>query len=138
METFKYIFWATVCLLIGYFICFVPVESNYTINWENEETSQAGITYTSFIPLTKVDTVIQLSKPIYGEILLHEKKDINGVTKYNTVVIVNNKVYKYGNRNAYEYVRQFKDSTNHFKLEEVFWPSHYIRSYTYYMGQEEY
>ena len=136
MKTFRYIFWSAICLFLAYCICFVPVGENYDINWENEKTGEMGITYKSFIPFVKVDTVVKAPRPFLAEIITHEKIEVNGTTKYNTVVRVGTEIYKYTNRKAYEYVNQFKDSTNHYKLEEVFYPYHYIRSYSYSIGKE--
>ena len=136
MKAIKYIFWTIVCVFIAYYICFVPIKSNYYINWENEKTGEMGITYESFIPFVKVDTVVKASRPFLAEIITHEKIEINGTTKYNTVVRVGTEIYKFTNRQAYEYVKQFKDSTNHYKLEEVFYPYHHIRSYSYSIRKE--
>lgn len=129
METLSKIAIVCICLFNGWFLFFVPIEGNYTVNWENEETGMMNITYTSPIPLTKRDTTVQMSKPFVGEVIEHNMYQEDGHTKYITVTKVGNYVYTYNSRQAYEYVRQFKDSLNHVMLQEVFWPSHYVRSY---------
>lgn len=132
----KTIIWIIVGLIFTSFLCFAPVKGNYTVKWENDKNGMMGITYSSIIPFVKVDTIVPLSKPFIAEIITHEKFVDNGIIRYNTIVRVGKEIYKYTNRDAYEYVRQFKDSTGHYKLEEVFFPIHHIRTYHYYIGEE--
>lgn len=136
MKTIKYVFWSIVCLFLTYCICFCPIKGNYKIKWENTETGEMKITYSSLIPFVKIDTIVKAPRPLLAEIIIHEKITVNGETKYNTVVKVGTEIYKYKDKDAYEYVNQFKDSTNHYKLEEIFYPFHYIRSYSYQIGQD--
>ena len=125
------IFLFSFILPILIFSMFIPIKDNYSIKREDDKTGKMYIRYSPIIRFYSIDTVVNSSRPFLAEIVLHEKKTVNGLTRYNTIVRIGDEIYQYSTRDAYEYVKQFSDSTGHYKLEEVFWPRHYFRTYKY-------
>lgn len=123
---------ATIALI--YASCIYPVESNYKVRWENDSTGMMKVTYSSLLPFVKRDTIVPTPKVYYGKILTHERITEDNEVVYITVTKVGKEVYRYSSKEAYDYVEQFRIGTDSFKLKEIFWPEHYVKTYIYYLG----
>ena len=128
MKIFNEIIFVIIGLLFLYFVLFIPIQGNYNINNVDEQKGLMDITYTSIIPLTKVDTIVKMPTYLYGQVIYNYYENTKNGTTYKTAVKVNNEIYTYNNINAYHYVKEFTIGKDSIKLMEIYWPSHYIKT----------
>lgn len=126
----KKILWSIATIVVTVLLTLVPFKDNYNIISENDRTGMMHVKYTSLIPFVKRDTIVPMPKPYYGKVLVHKKlKSKNGRIKYVVVTEVGNRMYEFDTQQAYDYVNVMRiENTDSFRLQEIFWPFHCVKS----------